>query len=329
MTDSDRRPRRGDVVRVRTREEILATLDKNGDLDGMPFMPELLKYCGQELPVSARAHKTCDTIAQQGMRRLDHTVFLAGARCDGSAHDGCQANCLVFWREEWLEWPDRPGVPIRQSDPAGGGISLAELQEQTRVSTDPSEGPIYRCQATEIARASTPLSRKALWQYVADVRSRNVGLFRLLWGMLVDAFNKYQSITAEHFPRWLRIFGGRPYPFLRGTGTGERTPVTGLKPGDLVEVKSKAEIEATLDETNRNRRMVFDTEMVPFCRGRYRVERSVERILDETTGKMIRLSDCLVLENVFCQGIYHRFCQRSTPPYWREAWLRKVDQPTP
>ena len=30
----------GDVVEVRSREEILGTLDSHGRLDGLPFMPE-------------------------------------------------------------------------------------------------------------------------------------------------------------------------------------------------------------------------------------------------------------------------------------------------
>src|SRR5215216_4982486 len=89
--------RAGDVVRVRSREEILATLDANGRLDGQPFMPEMLQFAGRELPVSKIAHKTCDTINRPstGMRRLDNTVHLVGARCDGSAHGGCQAGCLL------------------------------------------------------------------------------------------------------------------------------------------------------------------------------------------------------------------------------------------
>jgi hypothetical protein len=32
----------GDVVEVRSAAEILATLDENGALDSMPFMPEML-----------------------------------------------------------------------------------------------------------------------------------------------------------------------------------------------------------------------------------------------------------------------------------------------
>jgi hypothetical protein len=56
------------------------------------------------------------------------------------------------------------------------------------------------------------------------------------------------------------------------------------------------------------------------------VQRSVDRIINENTGKMITVSDCVVLENVVCMGIYHRFCQRAITPYWREAWLRRVDE---
>src|SRR4051812_48152399 len=83
--------RRGDVVRGRSREEILAPLDADGAAGDLPFMPEMLAYCGRELPVYARADKTCDTIEMTGTkRRMSATVHLTGARCDGSAHGGCQ-----------------------------------------------------------------------------------------------------------------------------------------------------------------------------------------------------------------------------------------------
>ena len=38
--------RAGDWVEVRSKEEILATLDKKGQLDSMPFMPEMLAPTG-------------------------------------------------------------------------------------------------------------------------------------------------------------------------------------------------------------------------------------------------------------------------------------------
>src|SRR5262249_35222364 len=53
--------RAGDLVEVRSEPEILATLDAEGRLDGLPFMPEMLQYCGQRFRVFKSAHKTCDT----------------------------------------------------------------------------------------------------------------------------------------------------------------------------------------------------------------------------------------------------------------------------
>ena len=47
----------GDWVEVRSKEEILATPDKNGRLDGMPLMPQMLEYCGQRFQVYRRARQ--------------------------------------------------------------------------------------------------------------------------------------------------------------------------------------------------------------------------------------------------------------------------------
>ena len=84
------RLRVGDWVVVRSATEIFATLDASGRLDGMPFMPEMLRYCGKPFRVGKVAHKTCDTINSSGGRRLLNTVHLEGLRCDGSAHGGCE-----------------------------------------------------------------------------------------------------------------------------------------------------------------------------------------------------------------------------------------------
>ena len=81
----------------------------------------------------------------------------------------------------------------------------------------------------------------------------------------------------------------------------------------------------TLSPENTNRGMWFDFEMLPYCGQRARVERKVERIINEETGKMMKLGDCFVLDGVVCTGRYRRFCQRNITPYWRSAWLRRVD----
>ena len=93
----------GDWVEVRSKEEILKTLDRNGRLENMPFMPEMLAYCGKRLPVFKRVHKSCDTINPTSKRSLVDTVLLGNIRCNGAAHGGCQAQCSVFWKEAWLK----------------------------------------------------------------------------------------------------------------------------------------------------------------------------------------------------------------------------------
>jgi len=44
----------GEVVEVRSQEEILATLDQSGRLAAMPFMPEMLQFCGKRFRVFKR-----------------------------------------------------------------------------------------------------------------------------------------------------------------------------------------------------------------------------------------------------------------------------------
>lgn len=318
-------PRRGDVVRVRSRAEILATLDRSGSLESLPFMPEMLAFCGQELPVWSRADKTCDTLQSTGNRRMDKTVHLVGARCTGSAHGGCQAQCMLFWREEWLEWPDEPGKPISAPAREGeSGVSEESLVAATRAT--PGEEGTYRCQATEHFRASSPIPLRHYVQYLHDIQIRNVTVWMAFRGLLFIALNRYQRLSKRILPSWMLIRDGRNFPLLVPTGTGERLPAVEYQPGDLVEIRSKDEIMATLGPDQRNRNMHFDEEMLPYCGRRARVVGKVTRILDETTGKMVKLSDCYVLEDVVCLGLYKRFCQRAITPYWRSGWLRKVDE---
>jgi hypothetical protein len=318
--------RPGEVVRVRSREEILATLDANGRLDGQPFMPEMLQFAGRELPVSAIAHKTCDTINRPstGLRRLENTMHLTGARCDGSAHGGCQAGCLLFWREEWLE--TSAGIPLRAETHGPSPVATEKTLDDDTVAGVADDGAtLYRCAATEVMRATTPLAALELGQYVDDVRSGNFRALFVIRGLLVLAFNKFQALSRK-LPRRLRIAGGLNYPFYKGTGPGPKAEPLGLQPGDLVEVKSKDEIMAALGPNSKNRGLIFDGEMLPFCGRRARVLRSVDKIIEEHSGRMLHLRDCVILDQVTCVGRYHRFCPRAIHTYWREAWLRRVDE---
>jgi hypothetical protein len=314
LTSRSRPLRPGETVQIKSASEVLATLDDEGKLDGLPFMPEMLEYCGQTLTVYKRADRTCDTIFFDGQRRMHDAVFLTGLRCDGSAHGGCQAGCSFFWKEAWLRRPGEPGEPAA----AGASGNEAILFDAARriVEGDPASER-YMCQATEISRASTPLAWWEPAQYIRELATGNASLFELLVAMVKWAFVQVQR----------RLMGGSTVPFIRGKLTKTPKSQLDLRPGELVRIKSSAEIAETLDRQNRNRGLTFDSEMLRYCGGEYRVLRRVERIINEETGEMMDLpADCIVLDGVTCTAEYHRLCRRSIYPYWRELWLSRVEE---
>lgn len=128
----------GEIVEVRSEAEILATLDENGELDGLPFMPEMLTWCGQRLRVEKLALKLCDTIESTGMHRIRDAVHLEMSRCDGQAHGGCQAGCSIYWKEAWLKRiPSGESALDRMAGPAPR-CTLATLTAATRRPRDPT-----------------------------------------------------------------------------------------------------------------------------------------------------------------------------------------------
>jgi hypothetical protein len=334
--------RSGEWVVVKSKEQILATLDANGRLDEMPFMPEMLRYCGKRMRVSKRAHKTCDPAIGIEGRRLESAVHLENVRCDGSAHDGCEAGCLIFWKENWLKRTD--AVSEDGTVPASGPpAQFTEEALWAGVKVPPGSGesePTYICQNTQVKFATTALRWWDLRQYVEDYTSGNVNLVALATGLLYTTWRTLSEagIGVGTAMRWVydtfqRAVGGSPYPLRPyGVPDGVQTPKAelNLKVGEFVRVKPHAEILKTLDAKYRNRGLYFDPEAVPFTERQFRVERRIQKIINEHNGKMLRFkSDAIVLENVVCQARYavcRRFCPRAILPYWREIWLERVPE---
>jgi hypothetical protein len=316
------RLRPGELVRVRSAAEIFSTLDERGMLNGLPFMPEMIEYCGQVLPVFKRADKTC--AARGGTRRMFNTVHLGNIRCNGAAHGGCQAACLMHWKEAWLERvePDA-GPAVRELDTQEEAFVNETLLPAATVGAASVEADrVYQCQATRLYDASTPFRLLDVEQYPAD--ARNWGWPKVLRSVLIEVYNKVQS--RRLLPRPLRIRGGQTHPFLRGQLEKDQVPTLqlDLQPGELVRIKSRQEILATLDRTNRNRGLSFDVEMLRYCGQTARVQARVSRVIDEVNGKMIPIArDCIILEGVVCKSDYHQLCTRSIYPYWREIWLER------
>ena len=333
--------RAGDVVEVRGREEIVATLDERGCLDGLPFMPEMLAFCGKQLVVEAIAHKTCDTARQMGTaRRLNETLHLRGSRCDGSAHGGCQAECLLFWKAAWLKPvpQERRTVAVTPVVHTETPAAPAFLLDATRVSgsTDPVR---YSCQATQLCEASRLLPWWDVRQYVMDVTTGNRTLgqtvrvlflasLRAIARRVPFGYRAFNSLTeATH-----RLLTGRGAPRFNGqVPAGQQTPAAtlGLQPGELVRIRTLAEIEQTLNAQSKNRGLYFDpSEMAQQCGRVAKVRRTVTNIIEESTGKMMQMKGaCVVLDNVYCQSENSRCrlnCPRAIYSYWREAWLERV-----
>jgi len=61
------------------------------------------------------------------------------------------------------------------------------------------------------------------------------------------------------------------------------------------------------------------------------VLRIVDRIVDEKTGRMLKLPNrCVILDGVTCGGCLSSrrlFCPRGIFPYWHEVWLTRVVAP--
>ena len=344
---SDRKLSVGDWVEVKGKEEILKTLDAQGRLDGMPFMPEMFAYCGKRFRVYKRAHKACDTVFPVRSRRVVEAIHLE-TRCNGQAHGGCQAGCLIFWKEAWLKPVQAGGAsqssePFQASSAEKAGCTEDAVLRDTQVAgeNDPAN-PTYSCQATRLPYASEDLSAYDFRQYIEDYTSGNVGLGQWLRGMIYITYQNLINLGIGigapmrwFYDRFQRLWGGLPYPRHSGRIPLDKPTPTAqlnLQEGEWVRVKSYEEILATCHEDNRNRGMGFDGEMMPYCGRTFRVLKRVTQIINEKTGKMMKMKNpCIILENVVCEGRYSEcrmFCPRAIYPYWREIWLERVAAPT-
>ncbi|MCK1597309.1 hypothetical protein [Bradyrhizobium sp. 164] len=341
--------RAGDWVEVRTKEEILSTLDKNGRLDELPFMPQMFKYCGKRFKVYKRSHKTCDTVTNTGGRWLPNGIHL-DLRCDGEAYGGCQAACLIFWKEAWLRPVTGSANPAESSSGRQYGRSKhcadarrcteEDIDRGTRVLDGDAGGEIrYSCQATELPRFTTLLRWWDARQYVEDYTSGNASLGRLARGFIYLAYwhlalakrARLGHVSRLVYDFFQELRGGVPFPRWKGTiPHRHETPTVSLnlQPGELVRVKTYKEILATVDSENINRGMAFDAELVPYCGGVYKVKTQVTKFIDEKTGKMRSLkTPAVILEDVWCRSRYSNckmFCPRSIYSWWREVWLERI-----
>jgi hypothetical protein len=312
MANKDARLHPGDLVEVKTPGEILRTLDENGAQDGLPFMPEMMQFCGKRFHVAQRVVKTCyyTLKGSSGMRKFreDDVVTLEEVRCSGAAHDGCQKGCLVFWREAWLRKLEAGTVQLPAETVVG---------EQLRAHLKTMSGPnTYFCQSSEILKATDPLPRwERFGKCVEEVREGNCGTVQMMGRLGVWLFWKIRKIVTK--------------AFADRNKKSAPSESQNLQPGEAVEVKSAASIAKTLDADGHHRGLSFMPGMRQFCTQQRRVERKVEKIIVDGTGEMRQLRNTVYLEGALC-GCAHVAlggCPRGEFAYWREIWLQRASDP--
>lgn len=96
-------PQAGDVVRVRSRAEIEATLDPFKELKGCAFLEYMWQYCGTTQKVLQPVERFLDE-RDYKVKKARGVILLEGVLCRGTPVFGrCDRACHLFWREEWLE----------------------------------------------------------------------------------------------------------------------------------------------------------------------------------------------------------------------------------
>jgi hypothetical protein len=297
-------PNTGELVDIRPYPEIEATLDAKGALDGLCFMPEMVRHCGQRLRVTAVMDQICG--GGPGMRKVAGSplILLEDLRCDGAGHAECHRGCTLLWKPGWLR-------------PASGGV-LPESSSGNAPGPWPypvkTPAGAWFCQATELAQATVPFGGAAkILHALDDVRRGH-------W-----TAGEFAAVYFEKVGQKLSDLAQRPRGKLSGVTPVE---VLGLEPGEWVQVKPLGEIALTLDRHAKNRGLEFSRYMEPFCGGTYRVLARMENFIDERDGSLRKLRNAVLLDGVVCGGATPSGpCRRAEWLYWREIWLRRVPAP--
>ncbi len=98
----------GDLVRVKSIEQILETVDKRLMNRGMSFHSEMVPYCGKTFRVKGHVRKIINEKTGQLVTLKNSCIVLEGAGCHGRFTNpiNCPRALPPYWREIWLERVD-------------------------------------------------------------------------------------------------------------------------------------------------------------------------------------------------------------------------------
>ena len=95
----------GDLVNVRSKDEIRDMLDDREKYKGCLFIDEMYEHCNKTYEVLKKIDYFFDE-ARQEICKCKDTVVLEGVLCSGRQRlysRSCDRNCFFFWHTAWLK----------------------------------------------------------------------------------------------------------------------------------------------------------------------------------------------------------------------------------
>jgi hypothetical protein len=96
----------GERVRIKSKQDIVKTLDETGKNRGMSFDVELSPYCSRVVTVRRSITKIIDELTGKMRHMKQPCIMLEGVACNGE-YSECRLMCPraipSYWREIWLE----------------------------------------------------------------------------------------------------------------------------------------------------------------------------------------------------------------------------------
>jgi len=211
----------GELVRIKSYKEILATLDTRNKNAGMAFDGEQVPYCGGLYRVRGKVETFIDEQTGYPKKLKTPAVILEGAFCRARYSDCrlyCPRSIFSWWREVWLERVfERPQPRIRDAEESTAAVDLvvmaAKAPEPNRVPILHSKTPVAVASDTA---STTPLITIAIPTYNrADLVETCVtsALAQTYWNIeVLVSDNASTDDTVER----LKAFGDKRLRVLTG-----------------------------------------------------------------------------------------------------------------
>ena len=193
----------------------------------------------------------------------------------------------------------------------------AVAEAGTRTVRDGETEEVWRCQATEALKASSICARSRTRPVLARVPQRQL------------------RPAAVHRPDGSRAGDGdrAPDPPAQAAAASRARPEGARRASRSTCSRASSSRSGPRPRSRRRSTTRASTAASPstarcfrYCGRTLRVKDRVNLLIDETTGRMLRIpKDCLILEGSVCSGECSTgrwFCPREIYPFWREAWLR-------